>query len=311
MSKNGFKLILIRDGHFGMRQFTVSIKTIVVFSLVIVLGITASLFLFSDYFAEWAYQNRLNDVRKDNVELVEQINEYDIKIKMLNEQLDTIITQDNMLRDLVKLPRIHEDIRKMGVGGKKSKNESSNLDYLLPSDNINLNDFKKKFNHLHRLVNLESLSYTEIVKKAERNVKRLLSYPAIHPIDIDKRKLTSDFGNRRDPYTRKYRFHDGHDFSSKTGTPVYATADGIVKISKYYGTYGNYIEIDHGYGYKTVFGHMYKRKVKVGERVERGQLIGSVGNTGRSTGPHLHYEIKYKNKPVDPNNYYFDYISAN
>ena len=85
-----------------------------------------------------------------------------------------------------------------------------------------------------------------------------------------------------------------------------STADGIVKTSKFYGSFGNYIEIDHGNGYVTVYGHLHKRIVKKGQKVERGQLIGQVGNTGRSTAPHLHYEVKYKNKTLNPSDFYFD-----
>ena len=118
--------------------------------------------------------------------------------------------------------------------------------------------------------------------------------------------LSSRYGYRRDPFTRKFKFHDGDDFSAKTGTPVYATANGRVRISKYYSTFGNYIEIDHGSGYRTIFGHLSKRKVKVGEKVIRGQKIGEVGNTGRSTAPHLHYEIQHNKRSKDPKDFYFD-----
>ena len=109
-------------------------------------------------------------------------------------------------------------------------------------------------------------------------------------------RLSSNFGYRRDPFSKKYKFHDGHDYSAQIGTGVHSTADGRVKRSKYWGSFGNYIEVDHGNGYVTAYGHLSKRNVKTGDKVLRGQKIGEVGNTGRSTAPHLHYEIKYQNK---------------
>ena len=125
---------------------------------------------------------------------------------------------------------------------------------------------------------------------------------------MSEAKLTSRFGYRRDPFSHKYRKHEGDDFSAKRGTDVMATADGLVVSSRYNGTFGNYIEISHGNGYKTVYGHLHKRNVSKGTYVVRGQKIGEVGNTGRSTAPHLHYEVKLNNKRVNPKDFYFDDI---
>ena len=118
--------------------------------------------------------------------------------------------------------------------------------------------------------------------------------------------MSSRYGYRKDPFTKKRRFHEGDDFSCKIGVPVIATANGVVKVSKRYGSFGNYIEIDHGYGFVTVYGHLSKRLVKRGEKVQRGQVIGNLGNTGRSTAPHLHYEVIYKKKHKNPNKYYYN-----
>ena len=119
--------------------------------------------------------------------------------------------------------------------------------------------------------------------------------------------LSSNFGYRRDPFSRKFKFHDGHDFSTSVGSDVYSTANGRVKKSKYWGSFGNYIEIDHGNGYITAYGHLSKRDVKRGEKVLRGQKIGEVGNTGRSTAPHLHYEVQVNKVERDPEKFnHFD-----
>ena len=115
--------------------------------------------------------------------------------------------------------------------------------------------------------------------------------PECSKMPLDQSNLSSRYGYRRDPVDHKYKFHDGNDISAKTGTPVYSVGDGVVKKSRYWGSYGNYIEIDHGYGYRTIYGHLSNRKVKQGDKIIRGQKIGEVGNTGKSTAPHLHYEI--------------------
>ena len=108
---------------------------------------------------------------------------------------------------------------------------------------------------------------------------------------------------------RKFKFHDGHDYSASIGTDVHSTANGRVKKSKYWGSFGNYIEVDHGDGYVTAYGHLSKRNVKLGDKVLRGQKIGEVGNTGRSTAPHLHYEVHYYGEPENPLDYFFSSVN--
>lgn len=132
--------------------------------------------------------------------------------------------------------------------------------------------------------------YTRIIKRIP------LGSPGTGPI-------TSRFGTRSDPFNGKSSTHEGIDFRGKTGDKIYATADGVVKRAMTNGSYGKYVEIDHQNGYITSFAHMHSFVVRKGDRVQRGQLIGLVGNTGRSTGPHLHYEVKYKGKPVNPIKY--------
>ena len=142
--------------------------------------------------------------------------------------------------------------------------------------------------------------------KSEKKKSSLRHFPAIHPVDLSKAKLTSRYGYRRDPFTKKYRKHEGDDFSAKRGTDVMSTADGLVVSSRYNGTFGNYIEIDHGNGFITIYAHLSKRLVKKGDKVNRGDKIGNLGNTGRSTAPHLHYEVLFNKKHVNPNKFYFD-----
>ena len=165
---------------------------------------------------------------------------------------------------------------------------------------------EKDIDYINRLINLELLSYKQLEQTIQRDLDKILAFPAIHPVSKGMEHLSSDFGYRRDPFSKKYKFHDGHDYSAMIGTNVFSTANGRVKKSKYWGSFGNYIEVDHGNGYITAYGHLSIRNVKVGDKVYRGQKIGEVGNTGRSTAPHLHYEIQYNKKAIDPTPFYFD-----
>ena len=263
------------------------------------------LMAFSDTYADWAFKNKLGNIREDNKKLQKVIQNQEIRLQVLYENLDSVKDQGEVFRKLVKLPPIDNQVRKLGVGGRQVKEHASHLEYLLP-ETTNLEKMHRELNHLNRLLNLEELSYSETLKYAKKNINRFRSYPAVHPTDRKKSRLSSRYGYRRDPVDHKYKFHDGNDFSAKTGTPVFSVGDGIVKKSRYWGSYGNYIEIDHGFGYRTIYGHLSNRKVKQGDKIIRGQKIGEVGNTGKSTAPHLHYEIKYRGKNVDPKNFYLD-----
>lgn len=141
----------------------------------------------------------------------------------------------------------------------------------------------------------------DLLSKADKYLDKIRILPFGRP--LKKIKITSGFGTRRDPKNGKSAFHTGIDFKGKRGDKVFATANGIVTKAFYNSGYGNYVQIDHGNGYKTSFSHLKKFLVKKGENVQRGQLIGLVGNSGRSTGPHLHYEISRNNKPINPSTF--------
>lgn len=125
------------------------------------------------------------------------------------------------------------------------------------------------------------------------------------PISISDYTMSSGYGIRRDPIYGSSKFHAGLDFAAQTGTPVYATADGEVTVADRRSSYGNCIDISHGYNYLTRYAHLSKIMVKAGQSVKRGEVIGLVGSTGKSTGPHLHYEVRFKDEPQNPVNYYF------
>ncbi len=145
-----------------------------------------------------------------------------------------------------------------------------------------------------------------------RNKEQLLACtPAIQPVsNKDLRRLASGFGYRIDPVYKTTKFHAGLDFAAPQGTPIYATANGTVEVAGNTGNgYGNHVVINHGYGYGTLYGHMFKVKVRAGQKVKRGEVIGYVGSTGKSTGPHCHYEVRRNGEPVDPVYYFYNDIT--
>lgn len=170
----------------------------------------------------------------------------------------------------------------------------------------------------NKLANIEmrlehaNYRFRKIIVDISKNDERLSHTPAIQPINnTDLRRTSSGFGMRIHPIYKTKKMHHGMDFVAEVGTPIYATADGIVEIASnsFYG-YGKYVRIQHNDDYKTAYGHMYELLVKRGQQVKRGDIIGTVGNTGLSTGPHLHYEVIYKGRHVDPINYYFHDLTA-
>lgn len=154
----------------------------------------------------------------------------------------------------------------------------------------------------------QNSSYKEIGNLINNKEKLLLATPAIQPVsNKDLNRIASGFGYRIDPIYKTVKFHAGLDFTAPQGTPIYATADGVVKTAGFSdGGYGNHVVINHGYGYETLYGHMYRVKVRAGQKVNRGDLIGYVGNTGKSTGPHCHYEVHKNGQKLDPVYFFYN-----
>lgn len=170
----------------------------------------------------------------------------------------------------------------------------------------------QKVDGISKALAFQSKSLDEILKLAKAKDKLLSAIPAIQPVkNEDLKRMASGFGYRTDPFTKARKMHEGMDFTASTGTPIYATGDGVVKSAdNSLSGYGNHIEINHGFGYLTLYAHLSSYKVRPGQRVKRGDIIGLVGSTGRSQAPHLHYEVHKDGKVVNPINFYYGNISA-
>lgn len=172
-------------------------------------------------------------------------------------------------------------------------------------------DIVKTVSTLAKQVAFQNKSYDDITGFIRNKEVLLACTPAIQPVsNKDLNRIASGFGYRIDPVYKTVKMHQGLDFAAPQGTPIYATANGTVKLAGNTGNgYGNHVVINHGYGYETLYGHMYKVKATVGQRIKRGEIIGYVGSTGKSTGPHVHYEVHKNAKRIDPAYFFFNDLS--
>ena len=167
-------------------------------------------------------------------------------------------------------------------------------------------DLQRKVDILEKELYVQARSYDEILELAKNQEVRMENIPAIQPVlNKDLKRMASGYGWRIDPVYHIRRFHEGMDFTAPVGTDIFATGNGTVIWSGWRQGYGETVEVDHGFHYVTRYAHCSKLLVRVGQKVKRGDVIALVGNTGKSTGPHLHYEVLYNDRPVDPRNYYF------
>lgn len=243
-----------------------------------------------------------------------EIRQYELQFKLVNERLDRLQVvlndmadrDDNIYRVIFESEPVPTEARKAGIGGA---NRNKDLDGYRNSDI--LIQTAKKLDQITAKTYVQTKSFDEVYEMAINKSRLLASIPAIQPIaNQDLRRLSSYFGYRTDPYYKVPKFHEGVDFSATPGTEMYATGDGkVLSADRSKTGYGNQIIIDHGFGYKTMYAHLQSFKVRTGEQVKRGQVIGTVGSTGKSTSPHLHYEVWKNNQPVNPINYFFNDIT--
>jgi len=282
------------------------------------LGVVALFLVSSALFGFLAFVVLLNtpffETPKDKLQAREIENlkvNYEIISKQMEEAtaaLEAIEDRDNNLyRAYFNTSAIPDEQRKAGFGGVNRYKELegyNNSDLVINTTN--------KLDVLLKELAVQSKSLDEIAKLAKDKEQLLAAIPAIQPVkNEDLRHMASGFGYRSDPFTKIRKFHAGMDFSAKTGTPIYATGDGIVQRADNRATgYGNHIVIKHGFGYETLYAHLSKYNVKVGQKVKRGDVIGFVGSTGRSEAPHLHYEVHKGGEVINPINFYYGNISA-
>jgi murein DD-endopeptidase MepM/ murein hydrolase activator NlpD len=238
-----------------------------------------------------------------------------LQFELLNKKMkeaETVLADvadrdNNIYRVYFEANPIPDEQRKAGFGGV---NRYKNLEGF---DNSKLIiESNKRLDILQKQIVVQSKSLDEIAKLAEEKEKLLAAIPAIQPVrNEDLKRMASGYGMRSDPFTKVRKMHYGMDFSAPRGTPIYATGDGVVERADNKATgYGNHIKINHGYGYQSLYAHLYKYNVRKNQKVVRGDLIGFVGSTGRSEAPHCHYEVIKDGERIDPINFYYGSLTA-
>jgi murein DD-endopeptidase MepM/ murein hydrolase activator NlpD len=238
-----------------------------------------------------------------------------LNYEILNDRLKQVVAvvedlqdrDDNIYRVIFEAEPIPSSMRKAGFGGTDRYASLRGYKYSDIVVNTSLT-----MDMIANQLYVQSKSFDEVFEMAKNKELLLAALPAIQPVsNRELRRIASYYGYRTDPFYKIKKFHEGLDFSAPVGTEVYASGDGVVsRIERLRGGYGNYIVIDHGFSYETLYAHLSKFEVKRGQKVKRGQVIGYVGNTGKSTAPHLHYEVRRNGRPVNPIHFFFNDITA-
>lgn len=265
----------------------------------------ALVFVAAYYFIDFPRERYLRNV---NERLESQLEDLSRRSDDALAVMEDISARDNnFYRVIMQAEPLSAAARYAGL--ERSLNLES-LDSL--GDNALVETVSRKLDRLDNMVYNQIKSFDFLQSQAAKMSERVTHVPAIQPISSKYLKtMASGYGYRRDPIYGTSRFHEGMDFSADIGTPVYATGDGTVAAAGWESGYGNSIDINHGFNYLTRYAHLSEILVKPGQQVKRGDLIGKVGNTGKSTGPHLHYEVRLHGVPQNPVNYYFMDLTPN
>ena len=248
-------------------------------------------------------------------QLKRELNEMTFQYELMQKkmQLASSVMSDLQKRDdqvyrvVFEAEPIAESVRNAGYSGVTRYKDLEGFD-----NSELMKETASKLDKLYRQIYIQSKSYDEVFELAKKKTELLASIPAIQPVsNKGLTRVASGFGYRIHPIYKTTILHTGIDFTSPIGTEIYATGNGTIEKVEYNGRgYGNNITIDHGYGYETLYGHMSRFNVRAGQRVKRGDIIGYVGNTGSSTGPHVHYEVIKNGQKIDPINFFFNDLTA-
>jgi murein DD-endopeptidase MepM/ murein hydrolase activator NlpD len=297
------KIYYYSDDHVGLRELKwirLKMTGAVFASVVVVLAIVLSLGYYYRDSIGLGYR-QITSLQQENEMLNQQMSTMVSKMKKLESSVNEISDEGNHLRLLVDLPAIDNGAKQAGTGGavqSPSLPASSTISDLIKSAATTIDKLNSE-------VEIQKQNYAEVAKKHEYNKGYFAALPALKP--MDGYYSTSSFGMRIHPVLGIWKNHEGLDIVNDVGTPVYASGNGTIGFAgQSGGGYGTMIVINHGYGYETVYGHLSKILVREGQQVKRGDMIAKSGRTGLVSGPHLHYEVRYKGVIQNPVNYFLD-----
>lgn len=305
MKDKKFRLLYFPESQSEMREIMISRNRLIFMGAAVISFLFVMMTGLGILFSTYTGDERLSELNTENTILKEQISSMGHRVKNIENEINSIRTKDSELRLVSNLPDVEDMLKDAGIGGSDFKIDynpdliSSDADELIRSNLKNLDKLEVS-------LNLEMQSYTELQNQINSRSNQINYIPSICPIKTGR--VTDRFGVRKS--FRSWKAHTGLDIAARWGTPVYATADGVVETATWRGGYGKSIIVDHGNGVKTLYGHLSSYQVRNGQKIKRNQKIAEVGSTGLSTGPHLHYEVRVNEICQNPELYiFFDMIS--
>lgn len=293
--------IIVSEKDTGVRNYHFSRKFVLSSIALSVLTISTVLFFTANALTGVIHKAKMDNLRSSYEHLSETLISLQTQLDNVSGEVGSIEKKDQAIRTYAGLPQIDKDIRKLGVGGTDFK--LNTIDDIPSEISNRITEIEMNVNALSRKVKLELSSYNNLYDVVRNHSDNLKYVPSIRPTQAGY--LGSGYGYREDPLNGKTRFHYGQDIAVNIGTKVYAPADGKIKFAGNQGGYGKVVKIDHTNGYRTIFAHLSKINVKSGSKVKRGDLIALSGNSGRTVGPHLHYEVHHHGAPQNPLDYFF------
>ncbi len=301
-----YNFMYVRRGNAGVRTIRIRRVAALAAGLCLIVLLAATVVAGVRYAGIRIDSDRMAGLERENEHLRVRLSSFEVDLDGLKGRMDSNFELQNRARLMASLDPLSEDVWQVGVGGPEPKlleRELSAADHVFTG-------LENDLDMLVRQTELQKQSYDEIIGILEEEASMRDCTPSIRPLKGGF--LSSRFGRRMDPFTGRITRHRGIDYFARTGTPVMSSANGVITMAKKNGSMGLTIEVNHGNGFKTRYAHLSKLYVRRGQRIKRGETLGAVGNTGRSTGPHLHYEVIFRKQHRDPLNYiipegvYFD-----
>ena len=293
--------IIVSEKDTGVRNYHFSRKFAFIVIGISVLSISTVLFFTANALTGVMYNTKMSSLRSSYEHLSETLTSLQNQLDNVSGEVGVIEEKDQAIRTYAGLPQIDQDVRKLGVGGTDFKVNAIDD---IPNDITNrITEIEMNVNALSRKVKLELNSYNNLYDVVRNHSDNLKFVPSIRPVQSGY--INSGYGYRKDPFNGNTRFHYGLDIAVNVGTKVYAPADGKIKFAGNQGGFGRVVKIDHSNGYRTIFAHLSKINVKPGAKVKRGDFIALTGKSGRTVGPHLHYEVHQYGAPQNPLDYFF------
>ncbi len=287
--------MLITDSRDKLRQFQLSYRLIFGCAAIAAFLFIANILLTTSFVRSQVSTLEIKKLRSENAFLSKKFEDLKGRVSKISDIYGDLVEKEIVIRNIFNLPEISLDERQLGIGGPENSGAGISSSVQLA------NSTESNVEALLRLAHFEKEKYEEVYNVLSDKKSLLDHTPSIMPT---RGHFSRGFGMKLDPFTGNQQFHSGVDIANRTGAPIYATADGVVKFAAFSdGGLGNLIEIDHGFGYMSRYGHLSRIKAVSGQNITRGTLIGYVGSTGYSTGPHLHYEVVKDDRQVNPMDY--------